>query len=136
MSIPLNQRILVRQATKEVRMLTTAIQNFLKQSQVSKPEGNGNVSAPVITCPLEEYIKLVADARRIQYIIAGIALAEKGINLPMPTDKSATNFRANLDLVINKLLEELSNTKSIITLDDSDEETPPDENNDENKIIM
>jgi hypothetical protein len=136
MTIPLNQRILVRQALKEVRMLTVAIMNYNKQL-ANVPTDISADKIPMITTPVSEYLKLVADARRVQYIVASIALAERGVVLPMPTDKSAMHFRENLDTVMNKVLSELNNqTVGLFLPDDGN---PPDENNngnEESKIIM
>jgi hypothetical protein len=132
MAIPLNQRILVRQALKEVRMLTLAIINYNKQLADSPDYVEGKV--PTMIVPVGEYLKLVADARRVQYIVASIALAERGISLPMPVEKSAMHFRENLDTVMNKVLSELNNQNA--GLFRPDDGNSPDENNNGNKIIM
>lgn len=133
MPIPLNQRVLIRQALKEVRMLTQAMIN-MNQQLASTPKNVTVDKVPMIATPLEEYLKLVADARRVQYIVASIALAERGINLPMPTDKSAIFFRENLDNVMNEVLSELNNAKAKLWMPDNG--NSPDENNNGGEIMM
>lgn len=115
MPIPLHQRILVRESLINVYQMSDVMQQLISQIQLNKGKTG------VLQVSVTEYLKLVAEARRVEYIVVGLGLSEKGITLQMPDEKSAESFRANMDIAINSQLRELDNKNpKLILVDNSD----------------
>ncbi len=112
MSIPLHMRIQIRQFLTSVKTLTDQINDIHEKIRTGQKG--------VVTLTVGEYVLLMEEVRRVEYIMLGIAVSGLGVSLRMP-DRSipASDFRIELDNSIALQLQELEDDGPRIILTDS-----------------
>lgn len=111
MPVPMHMRIQIRQFLGSVQTLTDQINEIYAKIRVGKKG--------VVPINAVDYVKLLEEVRRVEYIMLGITVSGLGVNLEMP-DRNipGRDFRMALDEAIRNQLEELNNETSRIILTD------------------